>query len=102
MNDRPQTHSNEGHHPEPEIIPPSRGKSRADAMWSSVDGRETHRIYVARLGPFAIAVLLFAMVVLAAVLLLLLVGTFLIWMPVILLIVAGALVSSYWRRTFRR
>ena len=102
MSCKPPTHSSEGRRPEPEIIPPSRARSRADAMWAAVDERGTHRIYVARLGPFSIAILLFAIMVLAAVFLVLLIGTFLIWLPIALLLVIAAVIATYWRRAFRR
>jgi hypothetical protein len=102
MSSKPPARSSERHRPEPEIIPPSRGRSRADAMWASVDERATHRIYVARLGPFSIAILLFAIAVLAAVFLVLLIGTVLIWIPLVALLVVAAVISTIWRRAFRR
>ena len=42
---------------EPEIIPPSaRVPLRdRDAMWTLVNERGTHRIYIARLGPLALS-----------------------------------------------
>jgi uncharacterized membrane protein YoaK (UPF0700 family) len=50
----------------------------------------TQRIYVARLGPFGIALLMFIVGALAAVILLAVLGAILVWIPVFaLLLVAG-------------
>jgi hypothetical protein len=97
MSSRPPTHSSEEPRSEPEIIPPLREEVRGDTMWSSVDNRGTHRIYVARLGPLSIAVMLLGIALLAAVLLVLLIGTFLIWIPVVALLMGTAVISEWWR-----
>ena len=57
------------HFTEPEIIPPSsRARLRdIDAIWTSVNGRGTHRIYVTRLGPFSAVLLALGIGLLAAV-----------------------------------
>ena len=94
---------------EPEIIPPDRNPRRPDwrrQAWRrqtrqpffSTAADETHRIYVARLGPFGIALLMLILGVVVAVILLALVGAVLIWIPAVALLVAvGALF-----RLFRR
>jgi len=99
---------------EPEIIPPDRNPRRPDwrqqasrqqtwrrQTWQpffSTAADETHRIYVDRLGPFGVALLILIVGVIAAVVLLALVGAVLIWIPAVALLVAvGALF-----RLFRR
>jgi len=99
---------------EPEIIPPDRNPRRPDwrpqtwrpqtwrrQTWQpffSTAADETHRIYVAKLGPLGVALLILLIGVIAAVILLALVGAVLIWIPVVALLVAvGALF-----RLFRR
>ena len=92
---------------EPEIIPPGRderrGRGGGDAyVWTSFDDRGTHRIYVARPGPFSIIVaLILAGLVLAAIVLLL-AGLVLFWIPVVVLVVAALLLSGYVRYYWRR
>ncbi len=80
---------------EPEIIPPDRTRQsewRQHTWRVSAAADRTHRIYVARLGPFAIAMLMLIVGVLAAVILLAVIGAVLIWIPVVaLLVAAGAL-----------
>ena len=94
---------------EPEIIPPDRNPRRPDwrqqawrrPTWQpffSTAADETHRIYVAKLGPLGVALLILLVGVIAAVILLALVGAVLIWIPAVALLVAvGALF-----RLFRR
>ena len=94
---------------EPEIIPPDRNPRRPDwrrQAWRrqtrqpffSTAADETHRIYVTRLGPLGVALLILIVGVIAAVILLALVGAVLIWIPAVALLLAvGALF-----RLFRR
>ncbi len=89
---------------EPEIIPPDRTLNRSERRqqtWQpffSTAADETHRIYVAKLGPFGIALLMLILGVVAAVILLAVIGAVLIWIPAVVLLVAvGALF-----RLFRR
>jgi hypothetical protein len=79
---------------EPEIIPPGEPRARWQGAF---DGRATHRIYVARLGPFGFAMLALAITFLAAVILILLLGAFLIWIPIAGLVLAIAVVTSLLR-----
>jgi hypothetical protein len=80
---------------EPEIIPPAR--AREDSDWSQRGWRPqvssgTHRIYVTRLGPFGMTLLMLIIGILIAVILLAVVGAVLIWIPILaLLVVAGAI-----------
>ena len=83
---------------EPEIIPPQRTARRSDwhqQTWrpfQSTAANQTHRIYVARLGPFGVALLILLLGVMVGVVLLAVVGAVLIWVPAVLLLVAlGAL-----------
>jgi Flp pilus assembly protein TadB len=91
--------SNERRRSEPEIIPPDRTEPRSE--WTSFNERGTHRIYVTRLGPISAIILVLALAGLVAVLLLVLIGTFLIWIPLVALLIAAALISAWWQRIFR-
>jgi hypothetical protein len=57
-----------------------------------------HRIYVARLGPFGVALLMLIVGILAAVILLAVVGAVLIWIPVFALLLAAGVVFRLLRR----
>jgi hypothetical protein len=89
---------------EPEIIPPDRTQREAD--WRQQDGRpyvstfagETQRIYVGRLGPFGIALLMLIVGVLAAVILLAALGAVLLWIPIVALLVAAGAIFRLLRR----
>jgi hypothetical protein len=94
--------SNERPRSEPEIIPPKHVESRGGVKWTSFDQRGTQRIYVARPGPFSVAIMLLMLAALVAILSLVLIGTFLIWIPLAILLIAAALISGWWQRIFRR
>jgi hypothetical protein len=83
---------------EPEIIPPgqpdSRSAGRRSGMRVFVDAREAHRVYVARLGPLGIIVLLLGIAILSGILIVLLAGVFLIWFPIMVLVIAAGILSS--------
>jgi len=87
---------------EPEIIPPDRTQHQSDwrqHTWHvSPAADATHRIYVARLGPFGIALLMLIIGVLAVVILLAVVGVVLIWIPVVALLVAAGAIFRLLRR----
>jgi hypothetical protein len=89
---------------EPEIIPP--GDADVRGRWrrpqTSFDGRSTQRIYVARLGPFGFAVLVLALAVLAALVLLLMLGAFVVLIPVAGVLLVAAVVISLLRGSRRR
>lgn len=88
---------------EPEIIPPDRTRREPDwaqSAWrpyASTSGG-THRIYVAGLGPFGIALLMLIVGIVAAVILLAVVGAVLIWIPVFALLLAAGVVFRLLRR----
>lgn len=92
---------------EPEIIPPDRDGGQANwrrtsqTPWrgSGFDEiRGTHRVYVGRVGPFGIALLLLAIAAVIALVLIAVLGAVLIWIPVI----AVAVVVAAFFRLFRR
>lgn len=89
---------------EPEIIPPDRSGSRPD--WTSSPWRDsafsrtrgTHRIYVTRLGPFGIALLMLAVAAIVAIVLIAVLGAVLIWIPVVAVLVVVAALLRLLRR----
>ena len=91
---------------EPEIIPPDSGdrqsRSSAEGIRVFLDGGGVRRIYVARLGPLGIFVLVLMIGILFAMMLVLVLGAFLIWIPLVGLLVAAAIVSSLLRAYFRQ
>ncbi|MGA8616367.1 MAG: hypothetical protein WB760_32670 [Xanthobacteraceae bacterium] len=78
---------------EPEIIPPDR--SGHQSPWSPygfTETRGTHRIYVTRMGPFGIALLLLAIAAVATIVMIAFLGAVLIWIPIVaIVVIAGAL-----------
>jgi hypothetical protein len=92
------------HSTEPEIIPPSAGARLrdSDAMWTSVNEHGTHRIYVARLGPFSLVLLALGIGLIAALVFVLAIGTFFIWISVVALLVTATILSALLRQSLRR
>jgi hypothetical protein len=90
---------------EPEIIPPNRSdrQSRSGAAGIRVffDGSGVRHVYVARLGPLGMVVLALMIGILLATTLVLVLGAFLIWIPLVGLLVAAAIISSLLRAYFR-
>lgn len=84
---------------EPEIIPPGDPRIRSQRRTSFDD---PGRVYVARVGPFSLAMLAFAIGAIAAFILLLLVGAFLIAVPFAGLLLVAAVLISLLRGPFRR
>ncbi len=84
---------------EPEIIPPDRSGRRS--TWypdGYTQARGTHRLYVARVGPFGFALLMLALVALAAVILLFLLGAVLIWIPIVAVAMIAAAIFGRFHR----
>ena len=82
---------------EPEIIPPERGGRRPP--WDVGGGGEgVQRVYVARVGPFSFLLLALAIAILTAVAVVILLGAFLIAMPLAFLLLAIALIAGIMRR----
>ncbi len=86
---------------EPEIIPPARAR-KAGARRVFVDAHGHERIYVAHIGPvgFVLAVLITAL--LSALVLALLLGALVIWLPLLVVFVAGAIIVAVLREVFSR
>src|SRR5271166_3067450 len=82
------------HFTEPEIIPPSAGARLrdSDAMWTSVNERGTHRIYVTTLGPFSLVLLALGIGLIAAFVFVLAIGTFLIWISLGALLITATII----------
>jgi hypothetical protein len=75
---------------EPEIIPPDRGRRSG---WSG----ETGRIYVRRIGPFGIVMITVALAVITALVVVLLLGAFLLWIPFLVALLVVAAISRWLR-----
>jgi hypothetical protein len=107
MDQRP-TPKGETPRAEPEIIPPGQPASRVRRTgpqdWSGYgqDGG-VHRVYVAKAGPFGFVLLGLVLAAVAAFVVVLVVGAFLIVIPLAGLLLAAAVISGFWRRgPFRR
>jgi hypothetical protein len=100
---RPPSQGEQPRH-EPEIIPPDRGdrRWREDRPWLFPGQAGNQRIYVTRLGPFSTFLLVAVLGLAAAVLLIVLLGAFLLWIPIIGLVIAIAIISGLLRNYFRR
>jgi apolipoprotein N-acyltransferase len=89
---------------EPEIIPPDRSGRGSDwgrSPWRSGgygQTRGTQRIYVARLGPFGLALLILAIAAIVAIVLIAMLGAVLIWIPVVAVLVVVAALFRLLRR----
>lgn len=67
-----------------------------------LDGGGVHHIYVTRLGPLGMVVLALMVGILFMITLVLVLGAFLIWIPLVGLVVAAAITSSLLRSYFRQ
>lgn len=94
---------------EPEIIPPDRTPRRPDwrqqasrrQTWQpffSTAADETHRIHVARLGPFGFTLLMLIVGIVVGLIILAVIGAVLIWIPIMLMLVAVGALIRLWRR----
>jgi hypothetical protein len=106
MTDQTPTPHVEQPRSEPEIIPP--GESEHPWLWARrrtwhfTDGHGTQRLYFARLGPFSTFLLAAAIALVAALLLIVFLGAFLIWIPILAFLIAAAMVSGLLRGFLRR
>jgi len=86
---------------EPEIIPPDRSGRQSDwarAPWHGGQStRATHRVYITRLGPFGVALLLLAIAAVVTMLLIAVLGALLFWIPIAAAAVLVAAVFRLWR-----
>ena len=89
---------------EPEIIPPDRTNRVPD--WQRSTWRPsgstwmggTQRIYVGRIGPVGLALLILMIGILTALILLTVVGAVLLWIPILVLAVAAGAIFRLLRR----
>jgi hypothetical protein len=89
---------------EPEIIPPERGRTQAHQGgpdWFASE-RGTSRIFVARVGPWSIIGIALLVGLFAGAVLAILLGALLFMIPVVGLLVAGALIANALRGRSRR
>ena len=90
---------------EPEIIPP--GQEPTDWRrehrdpWASFDVHSNRRIYVRRIGPVGIILMAALIGTIAALVFVVAVGAFLIWIPVAVLLFVAAIVAGLMRRYLR-
>jgi hypothetical protein len=87
---------------EPEIIPPDYRARPAGNRPDWIRGSATQRIYVARLGPFSAGLLMLGIGLAAAMAVLLLLGVFLILIPIAGLLLAVAVIAALTRGHFGR
>lgn len=91
---------------EQEIIPPTRIERRRRAGTARIhvfaDHHGVRHVYVARLGPLGVLLLVLIIANLSAIILVLLVGAFLIWIPLVGLLIAAVIILGLLRRYFHR
>ena len=86
---------------EPEIIPPGRAGPRPQ-RGASFDGRDTQRIYVAQVGPFGFAMVALVVALVLGLVFLLLLGAFVVFIPLAGALLVAAVLLSLFRGAFRR
>jgi hypothetical protein len=88
---------------EPEILPPERGDAGPlhDARWERAGAEGIYRVRVVKLGPVGATLLAIGIGVASAALLMLVLGTLLILIPVVGLLIAGAIIAGILRGYFR-
>jgi len=91
---------------EPEIIPPGHDspdwEHRRPDAWTSFDMHGGRRVYVRRLGPIGILLTAALIGTIAALVFVVMVGAFLIWIPVAVLLFVAAVVAGLMRRYMRQ
>ncbi|MGP9814019.1 hypothetical protein ACTZWT_21110 [Rhodopseudomonas sp. NSM] len=84
---------------EPEIIPPGESHDpRGTRVF--IDQTTTEQIFVGKIGPFGLFMLALGIGAVIAVVLVLLLGAFLLWIPVVGLLIAAGLVAGVLRPLF--
>jgi hypothetical protein len=90
---------------EPEILPPDHddraAMGRAQRVRVFVDAQGNQRVFVRPIGPFGFFGLALILAVVSAALLLLFFGAFLFLLPVLFLVLAGAIFAALLRGYFR-
>ncbi|PZA10593.1 hypothetical protein DNX69_14625 [Rhodopseudomonas palustris] len=86
---------------EPEIIPP--GQTH-DPMGTRIfiDQNTTERVFVGKVGPLGLFLMALVIGAVIAVVLVLLLGAFLLWIPVVGLLIAAGVVAGVLRPLFSR
>jgi hypothetical protein len=110
MTYQPPTSGPERPRSEPEIIPPDDPRGRSPfgtpfgTPWGSARGWSsgTQRVYVARIGPFGFALAALAVAIIAALVFLLVLGAFVILVPLVGLLLAGVVLASMLRGSWLR
>lgn len=81
---------------EPEIIPPDRSGRQSDWRRAPWPGGPytgaTHRVYMTRLGPFGVALLLLGIAAIVVMLIITVLGAVLFWIPIVAVAVVVAAV----------
>lgn len=85
---------------EPEIIPPDRNARGTHRTQGFNDAHGSARVHVVRLGPLGSILVVLITAILAAVVLALLLGALLIWLPLLVLFIAGAIIVAILRTYF--
>jgi hypothetical protein len=88
--------------PEPEIIPPGRAQRDAPRVHVFVGSHGAERVYVGKASPLGIILVTLITGLLTAAILVLLLGAFLLLLPLAVLFVTGLLVAGLLRFYFRR
>src|ERR1700730_18016791 len=87
---------------EPEIFPPGADWPRASRIWVSTGPHQTTRIQITRLGPVGIAFFLLLIVIVALAGIAFLIGAALVGIAAGGVLIVGGIISSLFRRPFRR
>ncbi len=90
---------------EPEIIPPPRGRTQAYQAgpdWFAPREGGSSRIFVARPGPWTLMGIMLLIGLFAGVILAIMLGALLITIPVVGLLIVGALIANALRPRLRR
>jgi fatty acid desaturase len=91
---------------EPEIIPPGRAheasRREASAIWISMGPGGTQRIQFGKPRFSSLVFLVLAVAFLTAMILVVLFGAVLIFIPVVILLFAAAVVTGLWQRFFQQ
>ena len=86
---------------EPEIIPPNDAGHGRDQR-RAFSGRGTERVYVANIGPLGVFLAMLIAGIVFVLFVTLLLGAFLIWLPLLIAFVVGAAIAGFLRAYFRR
>lgn len=86
---------------EPEILPPTRGRRQAyGTEWYPAGS--TSRVFIARPGPWSIFAIALLIGLVAGATIAIMLGTLLIVVPIVVLLIAGIVISNALRSRFQR